>query len=127
MFKTISKSIRAYVLRAATRSILNFVTLQDVLRIENGRVFVHGRELRPDEIQKIKIESEYILNSSAATYLVDVLAYGTQERIMREGADEYDLWTARSIRLFIAQFHDALRTFAQLDKSKSARTEPTLS
>jgi len=118
MFEIIRRKIRKRVLRWAANDVLMFVTAEDVLQIANGRVFAGGRELRPDEILKLVEEATFFQKSALFHYLVKLLVYGTQERILRDGADEYDLWTARASRLMSAQLFEALNDISTIDKAE---------
>jgi hypothetical protein len=121
MWNRIRKGLRAQALRFITKNILLFVTTEEVFKVEGNRVFANGKELRASDVRQLVAEAAFIQKSAILPYLTKVLAYGTQERILKQGADTQDLWTARAVRLTQEQLFSALDVFSQLDKTDTAR------
>ena len=91
MLEIVRKKVRERVLRWAMQKILLLVTHEEVLKIVDGRVYANGQELRADQARRLLSEVQHFKRSLLFTFLPKLLTYGTQERVLRAGADEKDL------------------------------------
>ena len=105
--------VRTWVLRWAVRNILHAITIDDLLRIDNGKVFIGKRELKADEISSLKIEARLWESSILWKLMINNLYWIANFKMMRGANWERDMDHGRMMTLCIdtiQEFIDRLKT-----------------
>ena|SRR3990167_1475144 len=101
------------ILRWAIKHILHAVTIDDLLRVEKGKVFIGRRELQPDEVSQLKGEAAMLEKSLLWKLIENNLYWIANFKMIRGTNWERDMDNGRMMTLCI----DTIREF--IDKLKN--------
>lgn len=101
--------IKKMILRWAVRDLLKAVTIEDLLRIDGGKVFVGTRQLTPEEITSLKSEARSFQNSIFYKLLLSNLYWIANYKMMREADTELEMTNGRMMTLVI----DTIQEFTE--------------
>ena len=103
------------ILRWAIRYVLHAVTIDDLLRVEKGKMFIGRRELQSDEISQLKGEAAMFEKSLLCKLMVNNLYWIANFKMIKGANWERDMDNGRMMTLCI----ETLQEF--IDKLKFIR------
>ena len=101
------KQIKRILLRYIVRDLLKGVSIEDLLRNENGKMYIGYRELNQDEILRLKGEASTFKKSLLWSLMSNNVYWIANFKMMREADREGEMDMGRSMTLVI----DTLRQF----------------
>lgn len=93
--------IKQIILKWAVRHILKAVTVDDLLRIENGKVFIGKTELTPHEIGTLKSEAKNFQRSMLWKLMNNNLYWIANFKMMKEADSATEMVNGRMMTLTI--------------------------
>jgi len=88
--------------------VLNTVTVDDVLRIENGKWIHMGKELADTQVKSLKLEAHAFLNSNLWKILSNELLWHAQSKVLNKGESDIDLLSGKILKLYIETIQERL-------------------
>lgn len=105
----LSSKTKSKILKWVIRDILNAVTIEDLLRIEAGNVFIGKRKLTIEEIITLKGEARDFKNSLLWKLMNNNLYWIANFKMMKEANQEFEMTNGRMMTLCI----DTLEKFLE--------------
>lgn len=104
--------MRKWILKLAVQHLLKVVTIDELLRIEGGKVFINDIELSDEEIGTLKGEALMFEKTMLWTLIVKNLYWNANFKMMKEANQEIEMVNGRMMTLCIAtieEFVDKLK------------------
>ena len=105
--------MRSRILRFVVRNLLNAVSIDDLLRVENGKVFLGKRELAKEEIDTLRKEASVFEKTLLWKLMLNNLFWIANFKMIRGASSEFEMTNGRMMTLCIdtlEQFLERLRT-----------------
>lgn len=106
--------LKKLILKWAVRDLLKAVTIEDLLRIENGEIFIGKRKLSLEEITSLKSEAKSFENSLFYKLLLGNLYWIANFKMMREANTEIEMSNGRMMTLTIDTIQEFVEKFKYL-------------
>lgn len=108
------KRIRQLILKWAVRNILKVCTIEDLLRIEGGKIFIGKRELSMGEISSLKSEAKSFEHSQFYKLLLGNIYWIANFKMMRSADSEMEMVNGRMMTLVIDTIQEFTEKFKLL-------------
>ena len=93
--------LKIWILRWAVRDILNAVSIDELLRIQAGKVFIGKTELKPEEIATLKADAKNFEQTLLWKLMRNNLYWIANFKMMKEANWEQDMYAGRMMTLCI--------------------------
>ena len=102
-------------LRYVVRNKLKGVTINDLLRVEDSRVFIGKTELKREEILKLRAEADIFENSLLWRLMSNNVYWIANFKMMKEADSEFEMTNGRMMTLCIDTLEEFISRLKTLE------------
>lgn len=107
-------NLKKRILKWAVRDLLNAVDIDDLLRIDDGLIFIGKRQLTKEEITTLKSEAKSFEHSLFYKLLLNNLYWIANFKMMRNANSEIEMTNGRMMTLTIDTIQEFTEKFRKL-------------
>lgn len=113
------KAIKHAAMRFMMKKLANAVSTSDIVtkNKDTGKLMFRGMELADHKARHLIVEADMLLKSDLYKEIHQLISLAAQENVIKNGADQEDLWTSRSLILFLKTYEDILSTVVSAKQS----------